>query len=49
MVKYLSFNKGIVTIDLDVPSFDPMRENIAEEVREHLGKFSEIKDIKLTM
>ena len=49
MVKYLSYDKGVVTIDLDVPSFDPMRDNIAEEVREHLGKFPEIKEIKLTM
>jgi len=49
MVKYLAFNEGIATIDLDVPKFDLHRDNIAEEIREHLEKYPEIKDIKINI
>ncbi len=49
MVKYAGFNKGIATIDLEIPSFDKFRDNIAEEVREHLEKFPEIKEVIINM
>ena len=49
MVKYVGWDNGVAIIDLDIPKFDEYRENIADEIREHLEKYSEIKDIKITM
>lgn len=49
MVKYVSFENGVCTVDIEIASFDKYRENVAEEVREHLEKFKEIKDIKITI
>ncbi len=49
LVKYAGFENGIAIIDLDIPSFDQYRDNIAEEIKEHLEKFEEINDIKITM
>ncbi len=49
MVKYAGFENGVVIIDLDIPKFDKYRENVAEEIREHLEKFKEIKEVKITM
>ncbi len=49
MVKYVGFEKGVATVDLNVPSFDPYRDNLAEEVREHLAKFAEIKEVNINM
>lgn len=45
MVKYIGFEDGIVTIDLNILSFDQWRENVAEEIREHLEKYPAVKDI----
>ncbi|MDD2331455.1 MAG: iron-sulfur cluster assembly scaffold protein [Candidatus Cloacimonetes bacterium] len=47
MVKYVGFTDGKVLIDLNIPSFDTWRENVAEEIREHLEKYSEVKDIQI--
>lgn len=49
MVKYAGYKDGVVTIDLDIPKFDDYRENVAQEIREHLEKYSDVKDIKITM
>lgn len=49
MVKYAGFADGVAIIDLEIPKFDKYRENVAEEIREHLEKYKEIKDIKITM
>ncbi|MBN1327684.1 MAG: iron-sulfur cluster assembly scaffold protein [Candidatus Cloacimonetes bacterium] len=49
MVKYVGFQDGIALIDIDIPKFDKYRDNVAEEIREHLGHFPEIKEIKITM
>lgn len=49
MVKYVGFENGTAIIDLYIPEFDTYRDNIAEEIREHLGRYPEIKDIKITM
>ncbi len=49
MVKYVGIEDGTVIIDLQIPSFDMYKENIAEEIREHLAVFPEIKDVKITM
>ena len=49
MVKYASYENGKVIIDVDIPSFDKYRENVAEEIREHLEKFPEIKEISINM
>ena len=43
MVKYVGFNDGEVIIDLNLMNFDQWRDNIAEEIREHLKKYAEIK------
>jgi nitrogen fixation NifU-like protein len=48
MVKYLNIEEGIVTIELDVPKFCQYKDNIEEEIREHLGKFKEVKEIRLS-
>ena len=49
MVKYVGLEKGAVTIDLDIPKFDKHRDNVVEEIKEHLEKFDEIKDIKINL
>jgi nitrogen fixation NifU-like protein len=49
MVKYVGWDKGIAVIDLDIPKFDEYRDNIIDEIKEHLEKYPEIKDIKITM
>ncbi len=49
MVKYVGFEDGVATIDIEIPKFDEHRENVAEEVREHLEKYPEIKEVKITM
>ena len=47
MVKYVGFTHGEVLIDLNIPSFDQWRDNVAEEIREHLQKYPEVKDIQI--
>ena len=49
MVKYIGFSDGEVLIDLNIPSFDQWRENIAEEIREHLEKYPDVKNIQINM
>ena len=49
MVKYAGIENGIAIIDLEIPKFDKYRENVADEIREHLEQYKEIKDIKITM
>jgi len=49
MVKYVGFENGVATIDIEIPKFDEHRENVGEEIREHLEKYPEIKDVKITM
>jgi nitrogen fixation NifU-like protein len=47
MVKYVGFEDGNVIVDLNMLSFDQWRDNIAEEIREHLEKYPEVKDIQI--
>lgn len=47
MVKYVGFNDGEVLIDLNMLSFDDWRENVAEEIREHLAKYPEVKKVEI--
>ncbi|MCB5229789.1 MAG: DUF59 domain-containing protein [Candidatus Cloacimonetes bacterium] len=47
MVKYVGFDNGEVLIDLNIMSFDQYRENVAEEIREHLEKYPEVKNIQI--
>ncbi|MDD3051862.1 MAG: iron-sulfur cluster assembly scaffold protein [Candidatus Cloacimonetes bacterium] len=47
MVKYIGFADGVATVDLDIPRFDQHKDNVAEEIREHLERFLEIKEIKV--
>ncbi|MBW6513495.1 MAG: iron-sulfur cluster assembly scaffold protein [Candidatus Syntrophosphaera sp.] len=47
MVKYVGFTDGEVLIDLNMMSFDQWRENVAEEIREHLEKYPEVKNIQI--
>lgn len=49
MVKYAGLEDGVAIIDLEIPKFDKYRDNVAEEIREHLEQYPEIKDIKITM
>lgn len=49
MVKYVGFTDGEVIIDLNVQSFDTWRDNVVEEIKEHLQKYPEIKDIKINL
>ncbi|MBW6516838.1 MAG: iron-sulfur cluster assembly scaffold protein [Candidatus Cloacimonetes bacterium] len=49
MVKYVGWDEGVAIIDLDIPKFDEYRDNIVDEIKEHLEKYPEIKDIKITM
>ena len=47
MVKYVGFDNGDVLIDMNMMSFDEWRENVAEEIREHLEKYPEVKNIQI--
>ncbi len=47
MVKYVGFDDGDVLIDLNIMSFDEWRDNVAEEIREHLSKYPEVKNIQI--
>lgn len=49
MVKYVGFEDGVAIVDIDIPKFDKYRDNVAEEIEEHLEKFAEIKEVKITM
>lgn len=49
MVKYVGFNDGTAIIDLEIPSFDKYRDNVADEIREHLEKYPQIKDLQINM
>jgi len=49
MVKYVGFEDGIATIDVEIPKFDKYRDNVAEEIEEHLEAFDEIKEVKVTI
>ena len=49
MVKYVGFDNGIAIVDLDIPSFDPHRDNVVEEIKEHLEKFAEVNDVQVNM
>ncbi|OQC09761.1 MAG: NifU-like protein [Candidatus Cloacimonetes bacterium ADurb.Bin088] len=47
MVKYVGFDDGNVLIDMNMMSFDQWRENVAQEIREHLEKYPAVKDIQI--
>ncbi len=49
MVKYVGFENGVATIDVEIPKFDKYRENVVEEIEEHLEAFDEIKEVKVTI
>jgi nitrogen fixation NifU-like protein len=49
MVKYVGFEDGIATVDLEIPKFDTMRDNVVEEIHEHLEKYKEITEIKVNL
>ena len=49
MVKYVGLENGVAIIDIDIPKFDKYRDNVAEEIEEHLERFKEITEIKITM
>jgi nitrogen fixation NifU-like protein len=47
MVKYVGFTDGEVLIDLNLMSFDQYRDNVADEIREHLEKYPEVRHIQI--
>lgn len=47
MVKYVGLEDGEVTIDLNILSFDTWRENLVEEIHEHLDKYPAVKKITI--
>lgn len=47
MVKYVGFTNGEVLIDMNMQSFDSWRDNVAQEIREHLEKYPEVKKIQI--
>ncbi len=47
MVKYVGFSDGKVLIDLNMMSFDTWRDNVSEEIHEHLKKYPEVKEIEI--
>ena len=49
MVKYVGFTDGEVIIDLNIAAFDTWRDNIVEEIKEHLEKYPDIKDLKINL
>jgi len=49
MVKYVGFTDGEVIIDLNIQAFDTWRDNVVEEIKEHLQKYPAIKDLKINL
>jgi len=49
MVKYVGFENGVATIDVEIPKFDKYRDNVVEEIEEHLEPYPEIKEVKVTI
>jgi nitrogen fixation NifU-like protein len=49
MVKYVGFENGVAIVDVEIPKFDTHRDNVAEEIKEHLEVFKEIKEVKITL
>ena len=49
MVKYAGFENGVAIIDLEIPKFDEHRDNVVEEIKEHLEQYKEIKEVKITI
>ena len=47
MVKYIGFKDGEVIIDMNMMKFDQWRDNIADEIKEHLQKYPEVKNITI--
>lgn len=49
MVKYVGFKDGVATVDVEIPSFDQYRANVADEIKEHLEQFKEISEVIVNM
>lgn len=49
MVKYVGFENGVATVDIEIPKFDQYRQNVADEIREHLEKYDEIEKVEINM
>lgn len=49
MVKYVGFTNGEVVIDLNIPAFDTWRNNVVDEIKEHLEKYPDIKDLQINL
>jgi len=50
MVKYAGVSEdGNVTVDVEIPKFDKFRENVADEIREHIEKLPGVKDITINI
>ncbi len=49
MVKYVGFADGEVIIDLNIASFDTWRENVVEEIKEHLQKYPDVKKVQVNL
>lgn len=49
MVKYVGFENGVATVDIEIPKFDQYRQNVADEIREHLEKYDEIEKVVINM
>ncbi len=50
MVKYAAVSEtGIVTVDLEIPKFDQFRDNLADEIKEHIYKLPGVSDIIINM
>lgn len=49
MVKYVGFENGEAIVDVEIPKFDKYRDNVVQEIEEHLESFEEIKKITVTI
>jgi len=49
MVKYVGFTDGEVVIDLNMPAFDTWRDNVVEEIKEHLEKYPDVKSVQVNL
>ncbi|MDY6915070.1 MAG: iron-sulfur cluster assembly scaffold protein [Candidatus Cloacimonadota bacterium] len=49
MVKYVGYENGKATVDIELPKFDQYRQNVADEIREHLEKYDEIEEVEINL
>ncbi len=47
MIRYLSFEEGVITIEISIEETDLFKQNVLEEIDEHLEVLPGVKKIEI--